>query len=111
MVEPEVQAVEEMKPCPIEQWVPFALISRAKENGRRKDALEAFHDAAISFSVFEQPEEVQHLSGGAKVDGPAPLPQSQSCDPDGNEPILAKRQAEPRVPRDLEEELAVSSCV
>ena len=61
--------------------------------------------------VLEEAEEIQHLGCGVEADGPTSLAQCQGGHPNGDEPVLAKGKAELRVPGDLEEELAVSSCV
>ena len=110
-MKPEVQAIEEVEACPIQEKLPIGLIARAEKDGGREDPLEAFHDAVVSFSVFEEAEEVEHLGRGAETDAPASLAQRQGGHPDGNETVLAEGQAELRMPRDLEEELAVASRV
>jgi hypothetical protein len=59
--------------------------------------LETFHDAVVSLSVLEEAEEVQHLGGSAEADGPAPLPESESGDPNRNETVLTKGKAKLRM--------------
>src|SRR6516225_8244970 len=110
-MKPEVQAIEEVEALPIQQELPIGLIVRAEKHGGREDPLEALHDAVVSFSVFEEAEEVEHLGPGAETDAPASLAERQRGHPDGNETVLAKGQAELGMPRDLEEELAVASRV
>jgi hypothetical protein len=44
----------------------------------------------VSFSVFEEPEEVEHLGPGAETDAPASLVEHQGGHPDRNETVLAK---------------------
>ena len=110
-MKPEVQAIEEVEACPMQEKLPLGLIARAEKDGGREDPLEALHDAVVSFSVFEEPEEVEHLGPGAETDAPASLVERQGGHPDGNETVLAKGQAELWMLRDLEEELAVASRV
>jgi hypothetical protein len=103
--------IEEMEPCPIEEQPSVGLVARSKENRRREDTLEAFHDAVVSFSIFEELEEVKHLARSAETDAPAPLAKSEGGHPNRNEAVLAKGKAEVGMPADLQEELAVLSCV
>ena len=111
LMKPEVQAIEEVEARPIQEKLPLGLIARAEKDGGREDPLEALHDAVVSFSVFEEAEEVEHLGPGAETDAPASLVERQGGHPDGNETVLAKGQAELWMLRDLEEELAVASRV
>ena len=55
-----------------------------------KISLEALHEAVVSFSVFEEVEEVEHLGPGGETDAAASLAQGQGGHPDGNETVLAK---------------------
>ena len=79
-----------MKSGPIKNGLASWLVSRSEEYVGREDALETFHDAVVSLSVFEQPEEVQHLGRGAETNGPAALAKSECGDPYRYEPVLAK---------------------
>jgi len=59
-----------------------------------KRAIEILREKFASPSEFgpTQVEEVEHLGSFAKSDGAALLPERQSGDPDGDEPVLAERQ-------------------
>jgi hypothetical protein len=110
-MKPEVQAIEEVEALPIQQELPIGLIVRAEKHGGREDPLEALHEAVVSFSVFEEAEEVEHLGPSAETDAPASLAKSEGGHPDGNETVLAKWETELRMAGDLEEEPAVASGV
>jgi hypothetical protein len=60
--------IEEMKARPIQENLAIGLIACAEKDGGREDPLEAFHEAVVSFSVFEEVEEVEHLGCGAETD-------------------------------------------
>jgi hypothetical protein len=102
---------EQQPARPIQEKLLLGLIGGTEKDGRGEDPLEALHDAVVSFSVFEKAEEVEHLGPGAETDAPALLVERQGGHPDRNQAVLAKGQAELRMPRDLEEELAVASGV
>jgi len=89
-MKPEVQAIEEVEARPIQEKLPLGLIAGAEKDGGREDPLEALHEAVVSFSVFEEAEEVEHLGRGAETDAPASLVERQGGHPDGNETVLAK---------------------
>ncbi len=111
LVKPQVQAIEEVKPRPIEEKLAIRLIVRSKEDRGRENALEAFHDAVVSLSVFQESEEVEHFSRSAETDDSAGLAQGQGGHPNGNETVLAEGKPELRMAADLEEEFAVLSGV
>ena len=86
----------------------LALLFRAEKDGGAKDALKALNDPVVVVSVLGQFEVVEHLRGTGKPDQPTLLENREGRDPNGDEAVLAKRQTEPRVPDDIEGELAVA---
>jgi hypothetical protein len=61
-------------------------------------------------SVFGKAEKVEHLGDANKTDFTSLLPEGQRGDPDGNEPVLAERQAELEMTSNLQEKAAVATC-
>src|SRR6267143_5386083 len=111
MVKPESQVIEEMETHPINKTVSPWLIFGSEENGRGKDALEPLHDPAVMAAILGQAEEIKHLGRTVEVDGAAPLLYRQGGNPNGDQAILPKGQAESGVPSDVEEEFTVTACV
>ena len=91
--------------------VPYGLVFRAKENGRRKDALKTLRHTAAIAAIIGKSEEIQDLCGTVKTDGSALLPQSECGHPDGNKLVLAKRQAEIGMANNLKKEFPVAALV
>lgn len=109
VAEPELDPIEEVKASSINQTATVGLVFSSKEDGGRKDTMEALHDSAIMAAVLGETEKVEHLSGALETDDPALLLNSERRDPDGNETVLAEGQAEFGVSRDIEKESPVAS--
>ena len=60
-------------------------------------------------AVSGQVEEIEHLRSSAKSDGAVFLPERQSGDPDGDEPILAERQSVLRMADHVEKKPAAAT--
>ena len=84
----------------------MAAIFRGAEN-----APEPFDDSAVMVTILGQIEVVEHLRRASKADLAASLEHGESGHPDGNEAILPKRRTVPRIPDDLEREIAVASAM
>ncbi len=95
--EPEMKSIEEVKTGPVKQVATGRLIFGTEEYGRGKYPLEAVDYAPVVASVFRKAKEFEHLRSTMEVNGPALLPEGESCYPDGDETILAEGQAEVRV--------------
>jgi hypothetical protein len=89
----------------------FGLLFSSEENRGGKDSLESFDHAAIVGAVLGQAKEFKDLGGGFKVDRTDVLFHREGSDPDGNQAVLAVRQAEAGMSRDFEREAAVTPCV
>jgi hypothetical protein len=61
VVEPELEAVEEVEAGPVRQTISTLLVLGAKEDGCGKNTLETLHNAAIVATVFGEMEEIEHL--------------------------------------------------
>jgi hypothetical protein len=94
IAEPEAYPIKEMKPHVINESVLIRLTFGPEENRCNEDALEALHDSPVMTAVFGEPEEVEHLGSTLKPDGPALLLHSERRDPNRDETILTKGQAE-----------------
>jgi hypothetical protein len=73
--------------------------------------LEALHHAAVIAAVLGKSEKLEHLSGTAKTNSPVLLAKGERGNPDGYEPVLAKRQSEIGMADDVKEEVSVASSV
>ncbi len=109
--EPNVKLVEEMKASPVDQTTAMGVFVHSEKDRRSEDSLKAFGDAAVISAVFRHSEEVQHLSGALEMYGSALLAEREGRDPDGDEPVLAKRKAEIWMPDDMKEEASVPTFV
>jgi hypothetical protein len=110
-MEPKVDPIKKVKPGPINDKRAARLVIRPEKDGGSEYPLEAFHDAVISFTVFEEMEEIEHFGGGAESDNAAALTDGYGGHPDRYEPVLAVRKAELRMADDLKEEFPVAPCV
>jgi hypothetical protein len=104
-----VHAIEKVKTRGIQHDGFLALLFRAEKDGGAKDALEALNDPVVVIPVFGQFEKVEHLRGTGKPDQPALLEHREGGNPNRDEAVLAKGQTEPRMPDDVEGELAIAS--
>lgn len=111
LVKPEMHAVEEVESGPVKDRLAIGFVIGSEKDGSRKDPLESFHNAAVSFAVLKEMEEVKHLGGRPKSDNPAALAQGQGGNPNCNEPVLAVRKPKLWVADDLEEEFSVAAGV
>jgi hypothetical protein len=109
--EPQVHAIEKVKPGTIRHLVAAWLVVGPEESCRGKNSLKAFDDPAVMPAVFGEVKELKHLSGAAEPDRPAFLPERKSCDPDRDKPILAVRQAKARMTSDFQEELSIAAQI
>jgi hypothetical protein len=110
-MKPKVDAVEKVKPGPINDKNSVCLVVGSEKDCGGKYSLEALHDAVISLAVFEEMEEVKYLGRGAEAHDPAALANRHGRHPDRNEPVLAVREAKLRVAYDLKKEFTVAPCV
>jgi hypothetical protein len=62
-------------------------------------------------TIGSEAEEIEHLEGSVKVDGAGFLLDGESGYPNGDQAILAERQAKLGVRRDLQKKLSVPSCM
>jgi len=109
--EPEVDLIEEVEPCPIDEAAAGRLLFGAEEDRRGENTLETLHHAAVIAAVLGKAKKLQHLSGTAKTNGAILLAKGERGNPDGYEPVLAKRQSEIGMADDVKEELSVASSV
>jgi hypothetical protein len=58
-VEPEFHAIKKMKPRLVENRAGRTLSIRAKENARRKNALESLNDTPVANAILRQLKEVK----------------------------------------------------
>jgi hypothetical protein len=86
-----VGVVKEMKPGPVDNWLPVGFLVGSEENRCRKESLKPFFDSAIVSAIFGQVKEVEHRQATREMDCPSFLSQSQGCDPNGNQSVLAVR--------------------
>ena len=106
-VEPELHAIKEVNPTPVEDGAGGSLAISAEEDARRKDALETLDDAAVVKTVLGQLNKIEYLSGGTKMNLAALLPDSQRSSPKWDQPILTKGQTKGRMSNDFQEKLPV----
>jgi len=111
IVEPKLNAVEEVETSPVGDVASTRLVVGAEEDGSGKDSLESLDDPPIVTAVLGQAEEVKDLGRALEADDTAFLPHGESGYPNGNEAVLTKGKAESRVTRDIEKELPVASGV
>jgi hypothetical protein len=83
----------------------------AEEDGRPKDALKSSSEAPVLRTALLHAEGVQHLCSAAKGNARCLLTNRKCRQKDRDEPVVTPRQAVARVPRDLENELAIVSFV
>jgi hypothetical protein len=89
----------------------FALTVRSKENGCAEDSLERGNQAPVLRAALLHAERVKHGSGTFERNLRRLLPDRLRGEEDRNEPILAPWQTVAGVPRDLQNEMAVSALV
>lgn len=109
VVKPKLNAIKEVKTCPIGDVVSTWLVVGPEEDGRGEDSLESLDDPPIVAAVLGQAEEVKHLGSTLEADDTAFLLNCECGYPDGNETVLAKGKAEAGVTRDIEEEPPVAA--
>lgn len=107
----KLDPIKKMKPGLINGKSATRLVICPEEDSGSKHSLKSFHNPVISLSVFEEVEEIEDFGGGAESDDAAALAGGHGGHPDGNEPILAVREAVLRMSDDLEEEFSVASDV
>ena len=110
-VEPELHAIKEVNPTPVEDGAGGSLAISAEEDARRKDALETLDDAAVVKTVFGQLNKIEYLSGGTKMNLAALLPDSQRSSPKWDQPILTKGQSIVGMGDQLKRKFAVASGI
>ena len=90
---------------PLDDLLRARWISIAKEQSDAKDAFEPIDHTAISSTVLPETDEIQHVTGFVNSDEMARLLQGEGGHPDGDLPVLSKRQTKPRMSDNLEEVL------
>ena len=83
----------------------------SEENGCAEDPLERSDQSSVFLSAFVHPERLQHFRRGSKPNRLAPLLNRESRQEDRHDPVLPERNAEFRVPGDLENKLPISAFV
>jgi len=111
IVEPKVRAIEEVKASHVDDSRYFRLLFCPEENRGGKDSLESLDHTAIVGAVLGQAKEFKDLGGRFEADRTGLLFHGEGSDPDGNQAVLAERQAESGMSRDFEREAAVTSSV
>ena len=111
IVEPKVHAIEKVKASHVDDCRFFRSLIGAEENRSGKDSLESLDHAAIVGAVLGQAKEFKDLGGRLKMDGTGVLFHRESSDPDGNQTVLAVRQAASGMSGDFERKSAVTPCV
>lgn len=110
-VEPELNAIEEMEPSPVNDWSGLSLVIGSEENCGAEEPLEAVDEAAVVRAVFGKMEEVEHLGGGIEMKFAGFLPQRERRYPDGDETVLAEREPKIRMSDDVEKESAIAPAM
>jgi hypothetical protein len=109
--EPEPHPIKEMKPHVINESVLLRLVIGPKENRSGKDALETLHDSTVTTAVIGQSEKVQQLSCAGEVHNASLLLHGKGGNPDRDEVILTKGQAESGMAGDIKKEFPVAPGV
>jgi hypothetical protein len=100
-----------VKASQVDDWRVFRPLFCAEGNRGGKDSLESLDHAAIVGAVLGQAKEFKDLGGRFEVDRTGLLFHREGSNPDGNQAVLAVRQAESGMSRDFEREAAVTSSV
>jgi hypothetical protein len=82
-----------------------------QEDGRPEDPLEGCGESAVLFAARRQAERVQHLGCASEADNLTLLLNSQGCQEDGYQSVLAIRQSKLRMSGQLKDEMAVPSLL
>ncbi len=83
----------------------------AEKHCRAEDSFEGRNEPPVLGPALLHTEGLQHLGCAPKTDCLALLPHRQSSEKNGNDPILPEWHSELWMPRDLENEVAVSALV
>jgi hypothetical protein len=108
---PKVEMIKKVETRRINQAIGIGVIMGAEEDRGCEDSLEALNHPSIMAPIGSETKEIEHLEGSIKADDTAFLLHGEGGHPDGDQPVLAERQAELRMSRNLEKEPPVPSGV
>ncbi len=108
-VEPDMGLVHKMETGFGEQFGAFICSLAAKEDRASKDPFDAGHEASVFLSSLLHGEHLQHFRAGSESKGLALLADSEGLEEDQDQSVLAEREAELRVSKQLKFELAIAT--
>ncbi len=100
-----------MKASVVDHSAFAVFLTCAEENRGAKDPLETVDDAPIMSAIFRQAEKVEDFCGRLKSHRAALLANCERGNPNRDRAILAVRQSEVWVSKDVEEESAISPAM
>jgi hypothetical protein len=111
VLKPEAHAIDEMDAAAVPDFRSAALRLSAEEDRAPENAPKGIGEPAIVFAAGGQAPVGQDLRGALETDYRTSGPDRLRCEPQQDEPILAKRNPVFGMADDLEKELPVSPAV